>query len=159
MSIKPWLALALALLVSQGAQAQFYAGVEGSATRLDEPRWRGQGLGVIGGWVANDYIAFEVGLRRLGSDNMASREAAGHLVEATGLLRIPFGGIYNAYARAGMAQLRGSLAGQIPNGDKARGLIGLGLHVVVSEPLSLRFELQRVGSGLVGLRAGVVYPF
>lgn len=159
MSIKPWLALALALCVSQGAQAQFYAGIEGSATRLDEPRWRGQGLGVIGGWVANDYTAFELGLRRLGSDTLASRVAAGYLIEATGLVRIPFDDGFNLYARAGVAQLRGALAGSMSNGNRVRGLVGVGLHVVAIEPLALRLELQRVGKGLIGLRAGFVYPF
>ena len=152
--------IAFALLAALGAaaQAQTYLGLEASATRLEEPRWRGQGAGLIVGWTASRHLAFEVGARRLGKDHLASRETAGHLVEATGLWRIPIDGGLNAYARLGVAQLRSGLADQLPNGDRARPLLGLGLHVLVREPLALRFELQRVGSGLTGLRAGLVYP-
>ena len=157
MKIKHWMALVLAV-ASQGAWAQAYLGLEASATRLEEPRWRGQGAGLILGWVASRHLAFEVGARRLGSDHLASRETAGHLVEATGLWRIPLDGNYNAYARLGVAQLRSGLADALPSGDRLRPLLGLGLHVLVREPLAFRFELQRVGTGLLGLRAGLVYP-
>lgn|GEM_PF-6717938 len=158
MTLKRSIAGLLAALLCQAAQAQFYVGLEASATRLEEPRWRGQGAGLIVGWVAHRHLAFEVGARRLGSDHLVSREAAGHLIEATGLWRIPIDGVFNAYARAGVAQLRSGLADALPNGDRARPLVGLGLHVLVREPLALRVELQRVGSGLTGLRAGLVYP-
>lgn len=159
MKTKYWIAFALAAALSHGVQAQAYMGLEASATRLSEPQWRGRGAGLILGWVANDHLAFELGWRRLGSDLVVDQPQAGSLWEATGLWRYELGGRFNAYARLGAAQVRGELADVARNGDRLRPLLGLGLHVRVAKDWALRAEAQRVGSGLTGLRLGVVRRF
>jgi hypothetical protein len=156
---KHWIAFALAATLFQGAQAQVYAGLEASATRLSEPAWRGRGAGLILGWVANDHLAFELGWRRLGNDLVVDQPQAGSLWEATGLWRYQLSDAVNAYARVGAAQVRGELADAVRNGDRLRPLLGLGLHVLVAKDWALRAEAQRVGSGLTGLRLGVVRRF
>jgi hypothetical protein len=156
---KHWIAFALSAALCQGAQAQAYAGLEASATRLSEPAWRGRGAGLILGWVANDHLAFEFGWRRLGSDLVVDQPQAGSLWEASALWRYELSGDINAYARAGVAQVRGELARSVSNGDRVRPLLGLGLHVRVGQNWALRAEAQRVGSGLTGLRLGLVRRF
>lgn len=148
-----------AVLFAGSVHAQPYLGLEASATRLDEPKWRGRGAGLIAGWVANERLAFELGWRRLGSDLVVDQKQAGQLWEATGIYRYELSGDWNAYARLGAAQVRGELAKSTPDGDKIRPLLGLGLHVRAGQNWALRAEAQRVGSGLVGLRLGVVRRF
>lgn len=152
-------ALLAALSLSAPAHATLYAGLEASATRVSDPDWRGRGAGLILGWVANDHLAAELGWRRLGSDLVVDQRQAGSLWEASALWRYELSGDFNAYARAGVAQVRGELARSVADGDRLRPLLGLGLHVRVGQHWALRAEAQRVGSGLTGLRLGVVRRF
>lgn len=156
---KPCAALLLALGLASPAQAEFYAGLEASATRFDEPDWRGRGAGLILGRTLSDHLALELGWRRLGSDLVVDQPQAGSLWEASALWRYELSGDINAYARAGVAQVRGELARSVSNGDRIRPLFGLGLHVRVGQNWALRAEAQRVGSGLTGLRLGLVRRF
>lgn len=152
-------ALLAALSLAGPAQATTYVGLEASATRVDRPEWRGRGAGLILGRVLSDHLAVELGWRRLGSDLVVDQPQAGSLWEASGLWRYELSGDINAYARAGVAQVRGELARAVRDGDRIRPLLGLGLHVRVGEHWALRAEAQRVGSGLTGLRLGVVRRF
>lgn len=152
------LTAALAMTVAP-LRAQPYAGLEASATRLSDPSWRGRGVGVIGGWVLSDTWATELGVRRLGSDLVVNQPTSGSLWEVSLLGRMNLSGGLNAYARLGASQVSGALADSHPKAGRVKPLLGLGLHALVTENWALRAEVQRVGSGLVGLRLGLVRRF
>lgn len=152
------LALLLAALALPAA-AQPYAGLEASATRLSDPKWRGRGVGLIAGWVVNDHTAVELGWRKLGRDLVVNQPTDGSLWELSAIGRIALSGDMNAYVRGGLSQVRGELADAAPKAGRVRPLLGVGLHTRMADNWALRAEVQRVGSGLVGLRLGVVRRF
>jgi hypothetical protein len=139
--------------------AQPYAGLEASATRLSDPSWRGRGVGLIGGWVLSDTWATELGVRRLGSDLVVNQPTSGSLWEISLLGRMNLSGGVNAYGRLGASRVTGALADAHPKAGRLKPLLGLGLHALVTDNWALRAEVQRVGSGLVGLRLGLVRRF
>lgn len=164
--MKKLLALSLAALLSGTAAAEGgYAGVDFGQGRLSDLSLKGSSWNVYGGYRLNESIGFELGYRRVLSDDMpvfttkVKTTVAG--LQASVLGYLPLGNDVSLFGRLGVNNLKVEASG--PGGkasdSETKALVGLGLDYSFSKAVALRVEYQKPASDVSVLSAGLKFSF
>jgi OOP family OmpA-OmpF porin len=168
------IAVAAALVIASSAAMAadvpgFYAGADVGTTKMKDVSDRETGYGVFGGYQINQYIAAEVGFRRLADmdetlGGLSATSVANQLtLSAVGTY--PLGAGFSLLGRLGYSRINVKETIKFPAYNETfrdhanRGLYGIGVAYAITPAISARLEVTKPMSDVTNLSAGVSYKF
>lgn len=140
----------------------FYAGADVGKTRAsDDWSERETSYGAFAGYNFHPNFAVEAGYRRLGEDRFGGYKLTADQLSLSVVGSLPVADKLSVYGRLGVNRLEGKVSsGGISVSDTTtKALVGVGVSYAFTPAVSGRVELQRAGSGITNLSAGVAYQF
>jgi len=156
---------ATSFAASAASVPKFYVGGDVGSTKItvEDGIPSATSVGIFAGYNFNDFVAIEVGYRRLAnwSDDFASAEVKQTAVSVLGYL--PMVDHIAAYGRLGYNRNSVSFAvdngGDFNLGHKNDYLLGLGVSYEFTKQITGRVELQRPTAHAHNVSAGVSFNF
>lgn len=164
------IAAAAALLAASSAFAAqpgtLYAGVDAGTTKMDDVSGRSSSAGAFVGYNLHENLAIEAGYRRMGEFALYTYGTYSDVdfdaasVSLVGTL--PLGGGFSLLGRVGYnrleaeAKVRGYGTGKAHDSGT---VAGIGVSYAITPKFAARLELQRPGSDVSNLSAGISYQF